>query len=215
MKMTGRSDPLGGGPRFHRLRTAAVAAGALLLSALAIGAQETVAPFCYTAMTHDVRVVVDVSAARHRSGEKFIPLMVYVGCWGSKALHLNQRSFALEGPDGAVSPLATREQIQDKKLYGYFRVADDYAFLWNNRDRGPVRMAFNGLGYMTGTCFYPNVGGVPYLLRDEVDLIPYSYTRVLLYFANPLGKADGVYLLSYRDPRTGIEVRVPFRIRWD
>jgi hypothetical protein len=215
MEMTRRFNRGGGPPTLHRLWTAALAAAVLLLAALAAGAQETVAPFCYTGLSEEVRVVVDVNAARHRGGEKFIPLMVYVGCSGAKGLRLDPKAFSLREPDGAVSPLATREQIQDKKLYGYFKVADDYTFLWNNLDRGPVRMAFNGLGYMKGTCFFPNVGGVPYLVRDEVDLIPYAFTRVLLYFANPLGKSSDIYILIYKDPHTAIEVQVPLRIHWD
>jgi hypothetical protein len=216
MEMTSRLDCRGGGPGSHRPWAAALAALSLLfLTALAAGAQETVAPFCYTGLSQDVRVVVDVNAARHRGGEKFIPLMVYVGCSGAKGLHLDPKAFSLREPDGAVSPVASREQIQDKKAYGYFKVADDYSFLWNNLDRGPVRMAFNGLGYMTGTCFFPNVGGVPSLVRDEVDLIPYAFTRVLLYFANPVGKSTDIYILTYKDPRTAIEVQVPLRIQWD
>ncbi len=204
----------GRGSSFRSMGAALVAASALLL-ALAADAQETVAPFCYTGVSGDVRVVVDVKAARHRGGEKYIPLMVYVGTNGSKSLRLTLGSFSLREPDGAVSPAATQAQIQDKKAYGYFKVADDYTFLWNNLDRGPVRMAYNGLAYQTGSCFFPNVGGVPYLVRDFVDLIPYSFTRVLLYFANPLGKTKGVYILTYRDPKTGTEVQVPFRIQWD
>lgn len=196
------------------LGAALVAASALLL-ALSAQAQETVAPFCYTGVSGDVRVVVDVNAARNRGGEKYIPLMVYVGTNGSKSLRLTLGSFSLREPDGAVSPAATQAQIQDKTAYGYFKVADDYTFLWNNLDRGPVRMAYNGLAYQTGSCFFPNVSGVPYLVRDFVDLIPYSFTRVLLYFANPLGKSKDIYVLTFKDPKTGTEVQVPFRIQWE
>jgi hypothetical protein len=194
--------------------TALVVAAALVLST-ATRAQETVAPFCFTGLSQDVRVVVDAQAARHRGGEKFIPLMVYVGSWGAKVLRIEARSFSLRAPGGAVSSLAPRDQIQDRAAYGYFKVADDYTFLRNNLDRGPVRMAFNGLGFMTGTCFFPNVGGAPALIRDDVDLIPYAFTRALLYYPNPEGKANGIYILTYQDARNGVEVQVPFRIEWD
>jgi hypothetical protein len=214
MQMTDWLNRGGGGPTRRHLWTAALAASALFF-ALGANAQETVAPFCYTGLSQEVRVVVDTKAAGHRGGEKFIPLMVYVGCSGSKGLRLDPKAFSLREPDGAVSPVATREQIQDKTLYGYFKVADDYTFLWNNLDRGPIRMAFNGLGYMARTCFFPNVGGFPSLVRDEVDLLPYTFTRVLLYFANPIGKSTDVYILTYKDPHTATEVQVPLRIQWD
>jgi len=193
----------------------ALAVAAALLLSPSAGAQETAAPFCFTGLSQDVRVVVDVNAARHRGGEKFIPLMVYVGSWGAKALRIDARSFSLTSPGGALSLSATRDQVQDRTAYGYFKVADDYTFLWNNLDRGPIRMAFNGLGYMAGTCFFPNVGGFPSLVRDDVDLIPNAFTRALLYFPNPAGKSEGVYILTYRDPRNDVEVQVPLRIAWD
>lgn len=207
--------PTGAGSVVRRTVATALLISAVLSLALATGAQETVAPFCFTGLSRDVRVVVDVHAARHRGCEKFIPLMVYVGSWGAKALRIEARSFSLSVAGGAANPLASRDQIQDRAAYGYFKVADDYTLLWNSVDREPVRMAFNGLGFMTGTCFFPNVGGIPSLVRDDVDLIPYAFTRMLLYFPNPAGKSEGVYILAYKDLRHGVEVQVPFRIAWD
>ena len=61
-------------------------------------------------------------------------------------------------------------------------------------------MAFNGLGFMTGTCFSPNIGGIP---SSSGTMWTSSRTpsRALLYFPNPAGKPEGVYILTYQDAR--------------
>jgi hypothetical protein len=38
---------------------------------------------------------------------------------------------------------------------------------------------------------------------------------MLLYFPNTSGKSEGVYILTYWDPRNDVEVQVPFRIAWE
>jgi hypothetical protein len=79
---------------------------------------------------------------------------------------------------------------------------------------GPDVQSFNGLGFQKRTCFFPNVGGAPAMIRDDLQLRPNAWTWALMYFANPGGKAAGTYKLTYTDPATKGVVAIPFTIQW-
>jgi hypothetical protein len=161
-----------------------------------------------------IRVVVETETARYKGKSAYIPMVVFVGFSGAKAITLNRGAFTLTDPSGKVAPMADLATIKDKKNYGDFAVADDYTFIQKTVEAGPCAAAFNGLGFQKGTCFFPNVGGAPALIRDTVEVSPTAWTWALMYFANPGGKMKGTYKLTYTDPATKGVVTVPFEIEW-
>jgi len=174
-----------------------------------------ISPFGYLVNDGDVTLAVDTQAARHHGNDKFIPLVFWLGCWAPKALNINRGSFTLTDPEGRSFPVATLAEIQDKKAYGLFKVADDYSFVRNTADFQQIRLNFNGLWLEPDTCFFVNIGrGGPSLIRDDIQLRPNGYTLALLYFPNPSVGAAGPYTLTFTDARNGISLSVPFTIDW-
>ncbi len=178
------------------------------------GAAKSVSPFGFMMENAGIRVVVDAEATRYQGKSKYIPLVVFVGSSGAQTITLNRGAFTLTDPSGAVHPLATQAEISDKKNYGSFNVANDYTFVHKTINAGPDVQSYNGLGFQDDTCFFPNVSGRPSLVRDNVQVRPNAFTAALLYFANPAGKAAGIYKLTYTDPATKTVVVVPFVIKW-
>jgi hypothetical protein len=185
----------------------------LLLVAQAGGATK-VSPFGFMVESDGIRLVVDAETARYQGKKPYIPIAIFIGSAGAKSITLNRGAFTLTDPSGKVSPMATTDDVKDKKNYGNFAVADDYTFIKKTIEAGPDVQSFNGLRVQTGTCFFPNVGGKPAMIRDDVELRPNGWTMALLYFANPAGKAEGTYKLTYTDPATKGVVVVPFEIQW-
>jgi hypothetical protein len=179
------------------------------------GEVSKVSEFGYEVDTGGVRMVADVEAARYKGKAKYIPIVMLIGARGTATLNLDRSSFTLTDPAGQTHPLATVAEIQDKKNYGNFNVADDYTYIAKTVEAGPARAAFTGLGFQQGTAFYVNVGkGFPKMLRDQVQLRPNAFTWALLYFANPGGKASGTYTLTFDDPKNNLKVQLPFTISW-
>lgn len=190
-----------------------------LLAGLYVGpsarAGGNISPFGYLVVDGDVTLAVDTQAACHHGKDKFIPLVFWIGCWAPRALNINRGSFTLTDPDGRSIPVATLAEVQDKKAYGLFKVADDYTFVRNTADFQQIRLNFNGLWLEPDTCFFVNVGrGGPSLLRDNIQLRPNGYTLALLYFPNPSVGAAGPYVLTFTDARNRISLAVPFTIDW-
>jgi hypothetical protein len=178
------------------------------------GGAERVSEFAFKMETGSVGIVVDTEAASFKSQEKYIPLVVLVGARGTDTLNVNRASFALTDPAGRFHPLATAAEIEDKRNYGSPKVAEDYACIAKTLKTGTARAVFAGLAFQEGTCFFVNASGIPGVLRDKVQLRPDSFTWVLLYFANPAGRAAGTYRLTFTDSTSAITVSVPFEIRW-
>lgn len=203
--------------RLRNWTVVAVGLAALVLPILFIaqaGAVKQVSPFGFMVENAGIRLVVDAETARYQGKKAFIPIVIFIGSSGAQTIKLNRGAFTLTDPNGKVSPMATQEQIKDKKNYGDFAVADDYTYIHKTIEVGPDVQSFIGLSMQKGTCFFPNVSGTPALIRDDLELRPNGWTGALLYFANPAGKAKGAYKLTYTDPATKGVVTVPFEIDW-
>lgn len=196
----------------------AMIAGLTILTASTVraqaGAAKQVSPFGFMVENAGIRLVVDTETARYQGKKPYIPMMVFIGFFGAKSITLTRAAFTLTDPNGKVIPMADLATIKDKKNYGDFGVADDYTFIHKTIEAGPDVQSFNGLSFQPGTCFFPNAGGLPALIRDTVELRPNGWTSALMYFANPGGKVKGTYKLTYTDPATKGVVTVPFTIDW-
>jgi len=168
-------------------------------------------PFGFMVENAGIRLVVDTETARTKNDKPFIPIVIFIGSRGAQSIRLTRAAFTLTDPSGKVSPMATIEQIQDKKNYGFSEVANDYTFIHKTIEVGPNIAAFNGLRIQPGTCFFKNIAGKPSIIRDDLELRPNGWTWALLYFANPAG---GNYKLTYTDPTTKGVVVVPFEVDW-
>ena len=194
----------------------AVVALALPLVLIAqAGAAKQVSPFGFMVENAGIRMVVDTETARYQGKSKYIPLMVFIGYNGSQSITLSRAAFTLTDPSGKVASMAGQEEVKDKKNYGDFNVANDYTFIHKTIEAGPDVQSFNGLSFQQGAVvFFPNVGGIPAMIREPAELRPIAFTSALMYFANPGGKMKGTYKLTYIDPATKGTVTVPFEIEW-
>lgn len=185
------------------------------LTMLAQTGFDKVSPYGYRGQASGVKVIVDVEPAAWQGKSKFIPLVVFVGSEGAQSVTLNMAAFTLTDPSGKVHPMAPLADVKDKKAYGDFNIANDYTFIKKTIEAGPDAQSFNGLGYQQGlVVFYPNISGVPAMIRDTAELRPNAFGMFLAYFANPVPKAKGTYKLTYTDPATKTVVTVPFEIKW-
>jgi hypothetical protein len=198
------------------LGTLAVVALALPLVLIAqAGAAKQVSPFGFMVENAGVRMVVDTETARYQGKSKYIPLVVFIGYNGTQSITLTRGAFTLTDPSGKVVSMADRDTIKDKKNYGDFNVANDYTFIHKTIEVGPDVQSFNGLTFQQGAVvFFPNVSGLPAMIREPGELRPFAFTSALMYFANPGGKMKGAYKLTYTDPATKGTVTVPFEIEW-
>ena len=198
------------------LGTLAVVALVLPLVLIAQGAAVTkVSPFGFMCENSGIKVVVDTETARYQGKSKYIPMVVFIASRGAQTISLNRDAFTLTDPSGKVHPLASQEEVMDKKNYGGGNVADDYTYIKRTIEAGPDVQAFNGLSFQQGAVvFFPNIAGLPAMIRDTGELRPNGWCSVLLYFANPGGKMKGDYKLTYTDPTSKAAVTVPFPIEW-
>lgn len=178
------------------------------------GGATKVSPFGFMAESAGIKIVVDVETARYQGKMKYIPVVVFIGSNGAQTITLDRAAFTLTDPAGTVHPMGSLEEVKNKKNYGDFNVANDYTFVHKTIEAGPDVQSFNGLNFQQGTCFFPNAGGLPAMLRDTVQLRPNGWTWALMYFPNPGGKAKGTYKLTYTDPASKGVVVVPFEIDW-
>ena len=198
------------------LGTLAVVALALPLVLIAQAeAAKQVSPFGFMVENAGVRMVVDTETARYQGKSKYIPLMVFIGYNGTQSITLTRDAFTLTDPSGKVVSMADRDTVKDKKNYGDFNVANDYTFIHKTIEAGPDVQSFSGLSFQKGAVvFFPNVSGIPAMIREPGELRPFAFTSALMYFANPGGKMKGTYKLTYIDPATKGTVTVPFEIEW-
>jgi hypothetical protein len=198
------------------LGTLAVVALAIPLVLIAQAeAAKQVSPFGFMVENAGVRMVVDTETARYQGKSKYIPLVVFIGYNGSQSITLSRAAFTLTDPSGKVISMASQEEIKDKKNYGDFNVANDYTYIQKTIEAGPDVQSFNGLSFQRGAAvFFPNVSGIPAMIREPGELRPIAFTSALMYFANPGGKMKGAYKLTYIDPATKGTVTVPFEIEW-
>ena len=183
--------------------------------AAAPAAATKVSPFGFLAENAGIKVVVDTETARYQGKSKYIPMVVFFAARGAQTITLNRAAFTLTDPSGKVHPMATQEEIKDKKNYGDFNVANDYTFIHKTIEAGPDVQSFNGLSFAKGVVvFFPNVSGLPAMGREPGELRPNGWGWALMYFANPGGKMAGTYKLTYTDPATKGTVTVPFEIKW-
>jgi len=198
------------------LETLAVAALALPLVLIAQAeAAKQVSPFGFMVENAGIRMVVDTETARYQGKSKYIPMVVFIGYNGSESITLSRAAFTLTDPSGKVAPMASQEEVMDKKGYGGGNVANDYTFIHKTIEAGPDVQSFNGLSFQQGAAvFFPNIAGIPAMIREPAELRPIAFTSALMYFANPGGKMKGTYKLTYTDPATKGTVTVPFSIDW-
>jgi hypothetical protein len=194
-------------------------ASAVILLPLVLIAQAGVAtkasPFGFLVENAGIKVVVDTQTACYQGKSKYIPMVVFIASRGAQTITLARTAFTLTDPSGKVHPMASQEEIMDKKNYGGFNLANDYTFIHKSIEAGPDVQSFNGLSLAPGAAvFFPNIGGKPAMLREPGELRPNGWTWFLGYFANPGGKMEGTYKLTYTDPTTKGVVEVPFEIKW-
>ncbi len=155
-------------------------------------------------------MVVDTDVARYRGGEKYIPLVVFLGHTENKTLHADRGSFTLTDPAGVRHALPTSEALL--KGYTANMVTADYSMIRTLQNYGS--MVYLACQYIPRVAFFPNPSGQPGVLYDHVQLPNRTYFTTLLYFPNPAGKASGNYTLTYDDPKSGTHIEVPFPIEW-
>lgn len=191
--------------------TAALAALVLTLGLLAAGGTTNkLSAYGYVGRSGDASLVVDFDAARYRGGEKYIPLLIWLGHTERKTLHADRGSFTLTDPAGTKVGLATAEEV--RRGYGPTLVTNDYTYVRRLPDYGS--MLYLACQPITHVAFFPNPSGSPGVLYDKVEVPNRTYFWTLLYFANPAGKVAGTYTLAYDDPASKTHIEVPFQIPW-
>jgi hypothetical protein len=160
----------------------------------------------------DSTVIVDMDLARYRGNEKFIPLQVVVGNTGAQTLHMTRSTFTLTDPAGHKHPVATVQEIT--KGYGPSMVSNDYSYYRHSALGDYWSSRFQICQFIPKVAFYANSSGGPRITYDQVELPRNTYTKTMLYFANPDGKAKGTYTLTYDDPKSGTVISIPFSIPW-
>ena len=163
----------------------------------------------YAGRLGDVDLIVDYDVARLRGGEKFVPLLVWLGHSEKKVLHANRGSFTLTDPKGTKLVLPDVNEV--RKEYGTNLMGNDWEYIRQityGKDR------FLACTKLQQVAFFPNPSGQPGVLYDQVELPNRTFFKTLLYFPNPAGKAGGNYTLTYDDQKSGTHIEVPFSIPW-
>lgn len=186
-----------------------VAAATLALIA-APGAPNKISAYGFVGRSGDTTLIADVDMARYRGGEKYIPVLIWLGHTEAKTLHADRSSFTLTDPKGNVQPLASVEALRSG--YGPSLISNDYAYYGRTPDYGSD--SFLSCTYIPRVAFFANPSGPPNVTYDQVELPRQTFFRTLLYFPNPEGKAEGTYTLSYSDAKSGTAIEVPLTIQW-
>lgn len=200
-----------------RKATIAIALGLVFVLALGILAKDETAkvkelsPTAIVVEKGNVSLVADFEAARLRGAEKYIPLRIYLGIQGKGRVFAERAFFTLTDPKGTKQPMATVDEIA--KNYGPTLVSNDYTY-YAKQSMMDYASHFNACQRLGDVAFFPNPAG-PKVLYDQVEVAPYTYFSALSYFANPGGKLEGAYTLSWNDPKSGNAIDVPFAIKWD
>ena len=189
---------------------------ASLLGALALGlwaagnSVNKLSTYGFVGRSGDTSLIVDMDVARYRGGEKYIPLLIWLGHTESKTLHADRGTFTLTDPKGDKIPLASNQEVT--KDYGPTLISSDYAYIRRMPDYGS--MVYLANQPIRNVAFFPNPSGAPRILYDHVELPNRTFFWTLLYFANPAGKDGGQYTLTFHDPKSNTLIEVPFTIPW-
>ncbi|MEW6757274.1 MAG: hypothetical protein AB1347_03550 [Acidobacteriota bacterium] len=195
----------------YKLFTLGLAAAAFATALLAAGPSVSkVSTYGFAGRSGDATLLVDMDAARYRGGEKYIPLLIYLGHTERKTLHAHRTTFTLTDPSGVKHPLPAPEVVTEG--YGPNLLSNDYTYLGRLPDYGS--MLFLANVQIPKVAFFANPSGPPRILYDKVELPNRTFFIALLYFPNPQGKASGTYTLTYDDPESGTRIEVPFTIPW-
>jgi hypothetical protein len=157
-----------------------------------------------------VYLVVDHDIARYRGGEKFLPLLIFLGHNERKTLYADRGCFTLTDPTGAKHAMPSAEEVTT--TYPAAMVTADYTMLRTLQDY--ASSVYMGYVYIPKVAYFPNPAGSPGVLYDHVEVPNRTYFSALVYFPNPAGKATGSYTLTYDDPKSGTHIEVPFPIEW-
>lgn len=187
------------------------ALAALATVGLLAGAAEVkkLSTFGWAVRSGDASLIADCDAARLRGGEKYIPVLVWLGHDGKGTIHADRTSFTLTDPKGVKLALPPAEEVQ--KGYGPNLIGSDYGY-YAKTDYGGSR--YVNCVQIPKVAFFPNPAGRPGILYDHVELPSRTYFRALLYFPNPSGKAAGEYKLTFSDPKADLTMEVPFTVSW-
>jgi hypothetical protein len=185
---------------------AALATVGILAAALDVKKLST---YGWAVRSGDASLIADSDAARLRGGEKYIPVLVWLGHDGKGTLYVDRTSFTLTDPKGTKQSLPSAEEVRSG--YGPNLLASDYEYY--------AKVNYGGSRYVSCTqipkvAFFPNPTGRAGILYDKVELPSRTYFRTLLYFPNPAGKAQGEYTLAYVDPKSNSHMEVPFTVSW-
>lgn len=191
---------------------AALALVALALSAFwAAGNVKKLSTYGYVGRSGDVSLVVDMDLARYRGGEKYIPLLVWLGHTENKRLYATRTSFTLTDPKGVKQLMATPDEVL--KSYGPTLVSSDYTYMGRLPDYGS--MVYLACQTIPQVAFFPNPSGKPKVLYDQVELPNRTMFKAVVYFTNAVGQDAGTYTFTYDDPKSQTHIDVPFTIPWE
>ena len=191
------------------LLIAAVAALATVGILAAAANVKKLSTYGWAVRADDASLIADCDADRLRGGEKYIPVLVWLGHDGKGVLHADRTTFTLTDPKGTKQNLPSPEEVRSG--YGPNLLASDYEY-YAKTDYGGSR--YVGCTQIPRVAFFPNPSGRSGILYDQVELPSRTYFRTLLYFPNPAGKAQGEYTLTYIDPKSNSHMEVPFTVSW-
>lgn len=177
----------------------------------AAGDVKKLSTYSYIGRSGDVGLVVDMDLARYRSGEKYIPLLTWLGHTENKTLYADRGSFTLTDPKGVKQPMATPDEVL--KTYGPSLISNDYGY--EDRLADHASMVYLACQPIPKVAFFPNPTGRPKVLYDHVELPNRTFFRALVYFPNPAGRDSGTYTFTYDDPKSKTRIEIPFTIPWE
>jgi len=185
--------------------------GCLALAMLASTPQlsKKISMFGYKSEAAGIKLIVDAEIARLRGGEKYIPLVIWLGHGEKRTIRVGRESFTLVDPGGNSYALPAHDEVV--KEYGAGLMSFDYDLARKMNDYGS--MDFLSSKHMRKVVFFPNPssGAVMY---DNAELPNRSYIKTMLYFPNKAGKSGGDYVLTYEDKKSGDKVSTVFKVEW-
>jgi hypothetical protein len=183
----------------------------LIVAAAAISAGDAkkISMFGYKAEVSGVKLIVDTEVARLRGGEKYIPLLVWLGHTEKKTIYADRGSFTLIDSEGNSYSLPAFEEVV--KDYSSSLISFDYELVKKVEDYGA--MDFLSCRLMKKIFFFPDPSSGS-IIYDNVELPNRSFFKTVLYFPNKAGKSAGTYTLVFEDKKSGIKIETPFKVDW-
>lgn len=182
----------------------------ICLSLSAVAPVKKLSATGFMGRTENTTVIVDTDLAAQIRGEKFFPLIVWLGHTDRKSQKATRESFTLSAPSGEKLAMAAFSEVISG--YGSNRISADYSRLrMNEIHYDYAAMQFLSYRQIRGVAFFPNPSGAE-VNYDTVELSGFTWFRALLYFPLPSGKAHGDYILRYSDAKGTVTVEVPFSL---